>query len=156
MIAFNLQYEALQKFNRNKSLNKIKLCTLLLSLTMVIGINGCCTQVANQDKQIERPINLTPEMAKDLLIQGNSNYLANNNDSELRLNLSTKGQHPYAVIITCSDSRAVPEIAFNDNFGDIFTIRTAGNVISNFETGSVEYGAEHLGSSLVVVMGHTN
>ncbi len=99
---------------------------------------------------------LTPDEALELLVQGNADYLANDRDAELREDLATNGQHPYAVVITCSDSRAVPEIALGVNFGEIFTIRTAGNVISDFETGSVEYGAEHLGAPLVVVLGHTN
>lgn len=133
-----------------------KVCALLCAMTMAFGLNACCTQAEKQSAVVEKPTVITPDVAKDLLIQGNANYLANDKDAALRLDLTTNGQHPYAVIITCSDSRAVPEIAFNANFGDIFTIRTAGNVISDFETGSVEYGAEHLGSALVVVLGHTN
>ena len=64
--------------------------------------------------------------------------------------------HPYAIVITCSDSRVPAELIFDSSIGDIFVIRTAGNVVSDFEIGSVEYGAEHLGSPLVFVLGHTN
>lgn len=102
------------------------------------------------------PADANVSIAKALLKQGNAEYLANDKDKELRKDLVVNGQHPYAIVITCADSRAVPEIAFNAKFGDIFTIRNAGNVISDFELGSVEYGAEHLGATLVVVMGHTN
>ncbi|WP_165020811.1 carbonic anhydrase [Dysgonomonas sp. ZJ279] len=64
------------------------------------------------------------------------------------------GQNPKAVIISCSDSRVTPEILFDQGLGDIFSIRTAGNVMSDYEEGSVEYAVEHLGTNLVVVMGH--
>lgn len=106
--------------------------------------------------EIERPDVITADVAMDLLKAGNANYLNPNVDADLRSKLTTDGQHPYAVVITCSDSRVAPEILFDINLGDIFTIRTAGNVVDAFETGSVEYGAEHLGSPLVVVLGHSN
>ena len=70
--------------------------------------------------------------------------------------LAEHGQHPFAVVITCSDSRVAPEILFNCRLGDLFTIRTAGNVISDIEMGSVEYAVEHLHAQLVVVLGHTH
>ena len=72
-----------------------------------------------------------------------------------RTNLSENGQKPYATVITFSDSRVPPELIFNSSLGEIFTVRTAGNVVADFETGSVEYGVDHLGTPLVVVMGHT-
>ena len=59
-------------------------------------------------------------------------------------------------MITCSDSRVAPEVLFNTTMGELFTIRTAGNVVDKFEIGSVEYSVEHLGVPLVVVMGHSN
>ena len=62
----------------------------------------------------------------------------------------------YAIIVTCSDSRVIPESIFSAGIGELFTIRVAGNVISDHQLGSVEYAADHLGSNLVVVLGHTN
>jgi carbonic anhydrase len=70
--------------------------------------------------------------------------------------LVSHGQHPYATVITCSDSRVPPEFIFDCGLGELFVIRTAGNVVSDFEVGSVEYAAAHLGTHLVVVMGHAN
>lgn len=64
------------------------------------------------------------------------------------------GQHPNAAIICCSDSRVSPELVFDQGLGDLFVIRTAGNVIGPIEIGSVEYAVEHLDVKLVVVMGH--
>jgi carbonic anhydrase len=64
------------------------------------------------------------------------------------------GQHPHAEILSCSDSRVPPEIVFDQGLGDLFIIRVAGNVATDAEIGSLEYGAEHLHIPLLVVMGH--
>lgn len=95
------------------------------------------------------------------LIAGNAKYMiakTNGGDisAELRNELTEHGQHPYAVIITCSDSRVVPEHIFMTGLGELFVIRVAGNVIGDIELGSIEYAVEHLGASLVVLMGHTH
>lgn len=79
--------------------------------------------------------------------------LHNNQDQATVANLKT-AQHPFAIVISCSDSRVTPEIVFDQGLGDIFSIRTAGNVMSDYEEGSIEYAAEHLKTPLVVVMGH--
>lgn len=65
------------------------------------------------------------------------------------------GQHPFAVVLTCSDSRVAPEILFDQGIGDLFVIRNAGNLISDIDMGSIEYAVEHLNAKLVVVLGHT-
>jgi len=64
------------------------------------------------------------------------------------------GQHPHAEILSCSDSRVPPEIVFDQGLGDLFIIRVAGNVATDTEIGSLEYGAEHLHIPLIVVLGH--
>ncbi|MDR0952230.1 MAG: carbonic anhydrase [Oscillospiraceae bacterium] len=94
------------------------------------------------------------------LKDGNAAFLSGekpvgNISPDLRKALSENGQSPYAVIITCSDSRVVPEYIFSASPGDLFIIRTAGCVVDDFERGTVEYGVRHLGSKLVCVMGHT-
>jgi len=66
------------------------------------------------------------------------------------------GQEPFAVVLTCSDSRVVPELIFDAGIGDIFVIRTAGNVIDDIAIGSIEYAVAHLGTRLIVVLGHTS
>ena len=63
-------------------------------------------------------------------------------------------QNPHAEILSCSDSRVPPEVIFDQGLGDLFTVRVAGNVVSDTELGSLEYGAEHLHIPLLVVMGH--
>ena len=64
-------------------------------------------------------------------------------------------QHPYAIVLSCSDSRVPPEIIFDQKLGEIFTVRTAGEAIDSSEIASIEYAVEHLKSPLLVVMGHT-
>jgi carbonic anhydrase len=65
-----------------------------------------------------------------------------------------KGQHPPAIVLSCSDSRVPPEIVFDRGLGDLFVVRVAGNVVDDDVLGSIEYAVEHLGSSLIVVLGH--
>ena len=104
-------------------------------------------------------ISVTAAEAFEMLRKGNLEYLSSekcNGDISpaRRTDTLANGQHPYAVIITCSDSRVVPEYIFNADIGDLFVIRVAGNVIDDHQLGSVEYAAEHLGIRLIVVLGH--
>ncbi len=71
-----------------------------------------------------------------------------------RLRDLKKGQDPHTVVVSCSDSRVPPELIFDQGLGDIFSVRTAGNVIGDYELGSIEYAVEHLGCNLVIVLGH--
>lgn len=96
---------------------------------------------------------------KQLLIYGNTkfyNCLTRNQTKLEHLDGLLKGQHPVALIITCSDSRVIPEEIFSADFGSLFVIRTAGNVINEGELASVEYGLDHLHIKFVLVLGHTN
>jgi carbonic anhydrase len=67
---------------------------------------------------------------------------------------TAQSQHPFAVIVGCSDSRTPPEMIFDQNIGDLFVVRTAGEVVGDYELGSIEYAVEHLGARLIVVLGH--
>ena len=84
------------------------------------------------------------------------NKLENDKALKDRRDELIKGQHPEVLVITCSDSRVVPEIIFNCSLGDIFVIRTAGNVINEGELATVEYAIEHLKVKRIVVLGHTH
>ncbi len=66
----------------------------------------------------------------------------------------SKGQKPFAVIVGCSDSRIPPELIFDQGLGDLFVVRLAGNIVDNVALGSIEYAVEHLGSKLIIVLGH--
>ena len=99
------------------------------------------------------------ETALRKLKEGNLRYLNETKGTgdispEKRCDVLANGQHPFAVIVTCSDSRVVPEYVFSADLGDLFVIRVAGNVIDDHQLGSIEYATEHLGIRLVVVLGH--
>ena len=101
------------------------------------------------------------ETALAKLKEGNRKFVESSHTSMdtsriLRRHFKENGQHPYAIIISCSDSRVVPEVIFSAGIGDLFVIRVAGNVIDAHQLGSIEYAAEHLGTGLVVVLGHTD
>ncbi len=94
------------------------------------------------------------------LKEGNSRYIKakvalGDVSLEKRLYTSKYGQQPYAVIVSCSDSRVVPEHIFSAGIGELFVIRVAGNVMEDCQLGSIEYAIEDLGCKLVVVLGHT-
>ena len=92
------------------------------------------------------------------LIEGNARFTegkqAQKDLGSTRRTELTKGQHPFAVILSCSDSRVPPEHIFDQGLGDIFVVRVAGNIAGPIELGSVEYAVEHLGVPLVFVLGH--
>ena len=104
----------------------------------------------------------TPEGAIELLKAQNTKYceaIKNDGDISEKLRKETvdNGQSPYAVVLTCSDSRVVPEHMFMEGINSIFTIRNAGNVVDETVLGSIEYGAEHIeNSKVVVILGHTH
>ena len=105
-------------------------------------------------------MNTQLDKALDLLKSGNARFVSGaltpkNDYAELREKLSS-GQQPFAVVLCCSDSRVAPEIIFDQKLGDLFVIRNAGNVIDKHVLGSIEYAVEHLGTALVVVMGHSS
>ncbi|MBI4653777.1 MAG: carbonic anhydrase [Nitrospirae bacterium] len=98
------------------------------------------------------------EEAFNKLMDGNKRFISGKPaikdiSSDKRKEL-LKGQSPSAVIVTCSDSRVSPELIFDQELGDVFIIRTAGNVLDSVALGSMEYAAEHLHTPLVVFMGH--
>jgi carbonic anhydrase len=91
---------------------------------------------------------------KEKLIEGNRNFLATS-DQNLREQAAVNGQHPYAIVICCSDSRVIPEQIFSASVGELFVIRVAGNVLDKHQLGSIEYAAAHLECKLILLLGHT-
>lgn len=92
------------------------------------------------------------------LVDGNlrftSGQVTHPNQSMARIEETAKGQHPFAIVVSCSDSRVPPEILFDQGLGDLFVVRTAGEVVTDVELGSIEYAIEHLGATYLVVLGH--
>lgn len=101
---------------------------------------------------------ITADAALKQLVEGNARFVEGKLEpkslgDERRKELA-KGQHPSAIILSCSDSRVPPEHIFNQGLGDLFVIRVAGNVADAIELGSIEYAAEHLGVPMILVLGH--
>ncbi|MCM2356812.1 MAG: carbonic anhydrase [Geobacteraceae bacterium] len=102
---------------------------------------------------------MSADEALNKLLDGNKRYVESKMNScgettaAAREKLAT-GQKPYAIILSCSDSRVPPEIVFDKSLGEIFVVRVAGNVPDPIVLGSIEYAAEHLGSPLIMVLGH--
>ena len=104
-------------------------------------------------------LKMTIEKSLQLLVDGNKRFHSEKSvrhDISIgkRTSLAVGGQHPYALIVGCSDSRVPPEIIFDCGLGDLFVVRTAGNIVDDICMGSIEYGAEHLNIPLIVVLGH--
>ena len=105
--------------------------------------------------------NISAQEALDRLKEGNSlfakhvEYRGDITEERVR-DAAINGQHPYAALVSCSDSRVIPEVIFSAGIGELFVIRTAGNVVDDINTmGSLEYAVGHLGCNLIVVLGHT-
>jgi carbonic anhydrase len=102
---------------------------------------------------------ISPDVAFKRLSDGNARFVVDRGGSRepfyvQRAKLAD-GQRPFAVILACADSRVSPELVFNQQLGDVFVVRIAGNVVTPEILGSIEYAVEHLGPTLVVVMGHS-
>ncbi len=101
---------------------------------------------------------ITPAMALDLLKEGNKRFISNlkvNRNLLQQANETSDGQHPFAVILSCIDSRTSAELIFDQGLGDVFSVRIAGNIINEDILGSMEFGCKVAGSKIIVVLGHT-
>ena len=101
---------------------------------------------------------ISPTEALEILLDGNGRFLQNvasHKDMQQLVTLTKDKQHPFASILSCSDSRAPVEMLFDQALGDIFSVRLAGNVADPLATGSLEFSTKYLGSKLVMVLGHT-
>lgn len=119
---------------------------LLGSITLALCAN---------DNTVGVPASEALQMLKD----GNKRFIEGKSihphSDFARIKEISKGQKPFVTINGCSDSRVPPELIFDQGFGDVFVVRNAGNVSDTDEIGTIEYGTEHLGTNLVVVVGHT-
>lgn len=102
---------------------------------------------------------VSPDESLRRLIEGNARFAHNmddltKRDVQRRAELA-EGQHPFAIILSCADSRVPPELVFDQELGDLFVVRVAGNTADDASLGSIEYAVDHLGSKLIVVMGHS-
>ena len=121
---------------------------VVLVVLTIITLSACKSNT-------KKDANLT---VLQMLMAGNEKYQNFNpthpDQSKARLAEVFKGQHPKAVVITCSDSRVSPELIFDQGIGDLFVIRTAGHAVSDYEMASIEYAVEHLAVKDIIVLGH--
>lgn len=146
-----------------------KSCTFLMIGVLASSLMGCSTKEDTKSSSTledtktravyKRPAEVkTPKEAMDLLVAGNQRFktdaFAVKNEGDARRDELVKGQKPFAIVVSCSDSRVPPELVFDQALGDLFVVRAAGNVVDSIAVGSVEYAIEHLQSPLIVVLGH--
>ena len=101
---------------------------------------------------------ITPSFALDLLKDGNKRFVNNlkiNRNLLQQANETSDGQHPFAVILSCIDSRTSAELIFDQGLGDVFSVRIAGNIVNEDILGSMEFGCKVAGAKIIVVLGHT-
>lgn len=106
----------------------------------------------------EMQSHLSPLMALDILKEGNKRFVNNNKLSRnllQQVNETSGGQYPFAVVLSCIDSRTSAELIFDQGLGDIFSVRIAGNIVNDDILGSMEFGCKVAGAKLIVVLGHT-
>jgi carbonic anhydrase len=132
--------------------------TSVATCVIVLGLAGANLFVEAADPTHPLQPSVAPGEAISKLKEGNGRYTRGNlqhpgQTTERRAELA-ESQHPFAIILSCSDSRVPPEIVFDQGLGDLFIVRVAGNVINDEGLGSIEYAVDHLGSRLIVVLGH--
>ncbi|HEX7847182.1 MAG TPA: carbonic anhydrase [Chitinophagaceae bacterium] len=101
---------------------------------------------------------LTPYKGYELLVEGNKRFIGNlhkDHDHLEMINETREGQYPFAVILSCMDSRTSTELIFDQGLGDIFSIRVAGNIVNDDILASIEYAIKYVGTKVLMVLGHT-
>lgn len=127
----------------------------------VLGVGGAKRYAAGGGVAADRndAVEMTSKEAKDLLEAGNVRYVtgmpARPDQSLARRQVVAGGQNPFAVILSCADSRVPPEVLFDQGLGDLFVVRSAGQVVDRAVLGSLQYGVDHLETPLLVVLGHS-
>ena len=120
---------------------------------------GFALDTSTYTQSKEKLKSMTPAIALQLLKEGNQRFVAGqmkNRNFLQQAKLTKKGQHPFAFILSCMDSRGSPELIFDQGIGDIFAGRVAGNVINDDQLGGMEYATQVMGAHIIVVMGHTS
>lgn len=135
----------------------MKRCLLfLLLLCPLVGVGFSQQQAATAAAERVAKIPSAEAVWADLM-EGNERFVSGKTNTvqvvRLRQSLA-KGQSPKVVVLACSDSRVAPEILFDKSLGELFVVRSAGNIADAIGVGSIEYAVEHLGSSVLVVLGH--
>ncbi|MDO9182268.1 MAG: carbonic anhydrase [Bacteriovorax sp.] len=128
---------------------------IFISVICLLSVQVSCKEAAHEHR-LKGEIN--PQKSLVLLKNGNTRYATDHPNlkgiGKADRSKLVSGQKPYAIVLSCSDSRVPPEIVFDQKLGEIFVVRTAGQSLDSAAIASIEYAVSHLGSNLIVVMGH--
>ncbi len=132
----------------------------VLATAGALGAGGCAHTAATPEPVLTQSVQtaITPDAALDKLMAGNARFVAGKplmRDYPDQVKATANGQYPYAVVLSCIDSRTSPELVFDEGLGDIFAPRVAGNFVNADILGSMEFATAVAGSKLIVVLGHT-
>lgn len=132
--------------------------SVLVKMPVLLAAAVLSFAAAHAVKAAEKTPVLSAEQSLKLLLEGNQRFvtgkLEHPNQTPARRTEVAKGQHPFAAVLACSDSRTPPELIFDRGLGDIFTVRVAGNVADPVVVASLDYSVKHLGVRVVMVLGH--
>jgi carbonic anhydrase len=150
--AARLCYYAPKNFSFQRRFGVRRIYLLVLLLIFLLSSSIPATAAVTSE--------VSPEAALKMLQEGNGRFVCSgpkrlNQNANRRVQTAEKGQHPFAVVLACADSRVPVEVLFDRGIGDIFVVRDAGNIATTTDIGSIEYAVDHLGSPLVVVLGHS-
>ena len=124
----------------------------LFIVALTIGLSALASAADHTGPSIP------PNVALAKLLDGNARYASGGashpRQGEGRRAEVAKGQKPFAIVVACSDSRTAPELVFDQGLGDVFVTRLAGSIVDDAALGSIEYAIDHLGASVIVVLGH--
>jgi len=132
-------------FSRTTSFRLVGFCLFALASSIAVASDPVVAAVS-------------PAAALARLKEGNARFVADpvskGKPTAARRAETAHSQRPFAIIVGCADSRTSPELVFDQNIGDLFVVRTAGNLVDDYGLGSIEYAVDHLGTRLIVVLGH--
>lgn len=137
---------------------KLSISRLVILSTFLFSINFAYAQQQAINHTNATPT-VTAEVALKILVDGNQRFVEHRmlhprDGIKRRIDVATHGQHPIAIVLSCSDSRVPPELIFDEGLGDLFVIRLAGNIADDAVIGSIEYAVKYLGVPLLMVLGH--
>jgi carbonic anhydrase len=131
--------------------------TLINRIVFICILASTCRATVAQDT---KPESVNPEAAFQRLKAGNERFVTDavsqGRPNAARREATAKAQRPIAIVVACADSRTAPELIFDKNIGDIFVIRSAGNIIDEHALGGIEFAVKTFGTRLIVVLGHQN
>jgi carbonic anhydrase len=143
---------------KEKIMNRKKITVIAIAITVLFTAVGTVFADSGTAMTAEAQAAVTPSKAIGMLRQGNARFIGGSTvkrDLLAQVSQTSKGQYPFAAVVSCLDSRVPPEFVFDQGIGDLFVARVAGNFVNDDILGSLEYAAKVAGAKLILIMGHT-